>query len=230
MTATITRADLAGKIQFTNVRPDATRSEIITHLERSMEYGFQAAMISMCWVPLAREVLRGSGVRIATCIGLGMGHESLHAKIALLRECRALGADEVDYEPNMGFFLSGMYTEFQEEAAALVRAAEGMPLKVMLELGYIQDDDQRRLAVRLLDEAGVPWIKNSSGVGPGSEPASPENIRLIRETVRQANVKASGKINSLEKALALLEAGADLLGTSYGVEILNGLQGDESGY
>ena len=98
MTATITRADLAGKIQFTNVRPDATRSEIITHLERSMEYGFQAAMISMCWVPLAREVLRGSGVRIATCIGLGLGHESLHAKIALLRECRALGADEVDYE------------------------------------------------------------------------------------------------------------------------------------
>ena len=56
------------------------------------------------------------------------------------------------------------------------------------------------------------------------------DIRLIRETVRQANVKASGKINSLEKALALLEAGADLLGTSYGVEILNGLQGDESGY
>src|SRR5690606_7373183 len=158
------------KIQFTNVRPDATRSEIITHLERSMEYGFQAAMISMCWVPLAREVLRGSGVRIATCIGLGMGHESLHAKIALLRECYAMGANEVDYELNIDYCLTGMYTEFEEDAAAQVRADEGMPLKIMLELGYIQDDDQRRLAVRLLDEAGVPWIKKSSWVGPGSEP------------------------------------------------------------
>jgi len=167
---------------------------------------------------------------VATCIGLGLGHESLHAKVAMLRECRALGADEVDYEPNMGFFLSGMYAEFQEEAAAIVRAAEGIPVKAMLELGYIQEADERRHAVRLLDEAGVPWVKNSSGWGAGSEPASPENIRLIRSTVRRARVKASGKINTYEKAVALLEAGAELLGTSSGPAIIEMSQGDENGY
>ena len=227
----ITPQNLARFIQYTNVRPDATRQEIIAHAQRTQEFGFNAAMIAMCWVPMVREVLKGTGIKVATCIGLGLGHESLHAKAALVRECLALGADEVDYGPNMGFFLSGMYAEFQEEAHYIVTAAGGMPVKAMLELGYIKDDPQRRLAARLLDEAGVPWVKNSSGWGPGSEAASPENIRLLRESVSpKCRVKASGKISSYEKALALLDAGAELLGTSSGPQIIQQMQGNEAGY
>jgi deoxyribose-phosphate aldolase len=227
---TLTTAELAARIQYTNVRPETTRQEMIVHLETALKFNFQAAMISMCWVPLAQEVLQGSGLRIATCIGLGLGHESLYAKIAMIRECRALGADEVDYEPNMGFFLSGMYTEFQEEAARVVQAADKMTVKAMLELGYIHDDGERRRAARLLDEAGMPWVKNSSGWGPGSEPASVENIRLLRESVTpRCKVKASGKVNSYEKAIALLNAGAELLGTSAGPQIITrGIAGNQA--
>ena len=128
-------------------------------------------------------------------------------------------------------FLSGMYDEFQEEAFHIVRAANGIPVKAMLELGYIKNEDQRRLAARLLDQAGVPWVKNSSGWGPGSEPATPENIRLLRESVRpECKVKASGKVNSYEKAVALLQAGAELLGTSSAIEILHQSQGSEIHY
>jgi deoxyribose-phosphate aldolase len=222
---------LAKFIQYTNVRPDATRNEIITHTEQTQEFGFNAAMVAMCWVPMVRDILKGTGIKVATCIGLGLGHESLHAKAGLVRECLALGADEVDYGPNMGYFLSGMYAEFQEEARYIVNAAGGIPIKAMLELGYIKDETQRRTAARLLDEAGVPWVKNSSGWGPGSEAASPENIRLLRESVSiKCKVKASGKINTYEKALALLEAGAELLGTSSGPQIIQQLQGIESGY
>jgi len=225
------RRSLAQCIQYTNVRPETTRAEIIAHLEQTQEYGFQAAMISMCWVPLARTVLRNSGVRIATCISLGLGHESVFGKEMLIRECRALGADEVDYQPNMGFFLSGMLDEFADEAARLVRAAEGMPIKAMLELGMIADDQQRRLAARLLDEAGVPWVKNSSGVGASSEPASPENIRLLRESVGpHCRVKASGKVNSYAKAVALLEAGAELLGSSAGPAIVDQMPDVQTDY
>ncbi|MFM8319752.1 MAG: deoxyribose-phosphate aldolase [Chloroflexota bacterium] len=227
---TLTRQELAKHIQFTNVRPEATYAEVVAHLETTVQHGFHAAMISMCWVPLARQMLQGTGVVTATCIGLGTGHESLHAKIAQIRECRALGAEEVDYAPNMGFLLSGMLAEFQEEGAGIVRAAEGMPVKAMLELGYVKDEALRRKAVQLLDEAGVPWIKNSSGWGPGSEAASPENIGMIRKTVTRAHVKASGKINSYEKAVALLNAGAELLGTSSAVAILDNLSGDTAGY
>jgi deoxyribose-phosphate aldolase len=227
----LTNAELAARIQSTNVHPAATRDEIIAHVETAAQYGFDAAMIAMCWVPLAKDILRGTSVKVATCIGLGVGNESLHAKIAQIRECRALGADEVDYEPNMGLFLSGMYDEFRDEAAQLVRAAEGMPLKAMLELGYIKADADRRLSARLLDEGGLPWVKNSSGWGPGSEPATPENIRLLRESVSpRCRVKGSGKVNSYEKVMALFEAGAELVGTSSGVAILNGLQGDLDQY
>lgn len=231
--STLSPADLARYLQFTLVRPNATFQEMVTHLEACARYQFHAAMIPMCWVPLAVDMLRGTGVRVATCIGLSMGHESLHAKIALVRECLALGADEIDYEPNMGFFLSGMYDEFQQEAAELTRAAAGRPIKAMLELGYIQDDAQRRLAARLLDEAGLPWVKNSSGVGPGSEPATPENIRLLRETVSpRCQVKASGKVSGYEQSLALIEAGAALIGTSAAVQIVTGQSAPaaETGY
>lgn len=226
----LTRQQLAKHIQFTNVLPEATYSDLVAHLETTLKYNFHAAMISMCWVPLARQVLQGSGIYVATCIGLGTGHESLDAKTSLIRECRALGADEVDYAPNMGFFLSGMHAEFQKEAVEVVRAGQGMPIKAMLELGYIKDPEQRRLAVRLLDEAGMPWIKNSSGWGPGSEPASPENIGMIRAIAIQAKVKASGKVNSYAKAIALLDAGAELLGASAAPAIIDQVQGDESGY
>lgn len=161
----LSKTQLAKMIQFTNVRPYATGDDILAHLHVCAEYGFNGAMVANCWVPLAREVLRGTGVSVATCIGLGFGQESLHGKVALVRECLALGADEVDYEPNMALFLSGMVDAFRREGQALVEAAEGRPIKAMLEFGYLKSEAEKRAAVQLLCEAGVPWIKNSSGWG-----------------------------------------------------------------
>lgn len=214
--------ELASHIQFTLIRPEATRAQIIAHLEVCAQHKFNAAMVQMCWVPLARDVLSGTGVSVATCIGLPMGGESLHAKIALIRECLALGADEIDYEPNMGFYLSGMYDAFLQEATELVQAAEGRPIKAMLEFGFLPTDADRRRAAQLIDQGGVPWIKQSSGWGAGGIPATPEDIRLLRETVSaQCKVKASGKVNSYAKAVALFDAGAEMIGTSAAVAILD---------
>ena len=95
----LSRAQFAKMIQFTNVRPYATRDNIVAHLQVCDEYGFDGAMIANCWVPLAHKVLRGTGVKVATCIGLGFGQENLHGKVALIRECLALDADEIDYGP-----------------------------------------------------------------------------------------------------------------------------------
>jgi deoxyribose-phosphate aldolase len=160
-------------------------------------------------------------VRVATFICIGMGNESLAAKCMLLRECWALGADEVDYQPNMGFFLGGMEPEFAEEGRQLVRMSDGRPLKAMLELGWIAGRPARIRAARLLAEAGVPWIKNSSGVGKRSEPATVEGMQLLREAVAgKAHVKASGGIRTREQVEALLAAGAELLGTSAASRII----------
>ena len=216
--------DLAAAIQSTLINPDATRAEIVTHVESCARYGFNAAMIAMCWVPLAKDILIGTGVKTATFIDFAMGNTSIGGKIALIKECRRLGADEVDYAPNMGYYLSKMYPEFKKEAEALVDASEGMPLKAMLQIGMIKSHDEKRRAVQLLEEAQVDWIKNSSGGwAPGATPASVEDIRLIKQSLRgYSRVKASGGINNREIAVALLEAGAELLGTSRGIEIVEG--------
>jgi deoxyribose-phosphate aldolase len=228
---TMSNEELASHIQYTDIRPQLTRSDVIAHLETCARYKFNAAMIQMCWVPLAREVLRGAGVNVATCIGLPMGGESLHAKIGLIRECVALGADEIDYEPNMGFYLSGMYDEFREEAAAIVRAAEGHPVKAMLEFGFLKTEAERRHAARLIDEGGVPWIKQSSGWGAGGIPATAEDIRLLRETVSErCKVKASGKVNTFARAVEVFDAGAELIGTSSAPLILQRGEGSLGNY
>lgn len=227
----LTREKLANFIQYTLVKPDVTRLEITRHIEECAEYRFNAAMIPMCWVPLAHEILRGTGVRVAIPISFGLGSESLYGKIALIREALALGVDEVDYQPNMSFYVSGMYDEFYEEAVQLLKAAESITLKPMLELGYLKTEEQQRHAAKLLDDAGMPWVKNSSGTGPHLAPATPENIRLLRETVSSnCRVKASGGIKGYQQAIELLTAGAELLGTSAGVEILNGLEAESSAY
>lgn len=226
-----TAKDLADRIQYTNIRPNATEADIRAHLEVCARYGFNAAMVQMCWVPLAREFLRGTGVKVATCISVGMGGDSARAKAAAIRECVALGADEVDYMPNIGFFLSGMYDAFRDEAAALVEAADGRPIKAMLEFGFLKTEDERRLAARLSDEAGVAWVKQSSGWGEGGIQATVEDVRLLRETVSpRCRVKVSGKVNTYEKAIAMFEAGAELIGTSGGPQIVERTDGAPSYY
>lgn len=217
----MTDAEMASRLQSTLVDPAAPREQVVRHVEECARLGFHAAMIPMCWVPEARRILAGTGVRVATFICIGMGNESLAAKCMLLRECWALGADEVDYQPNMGFFLGGMEAEFAEEGRQLVRMSGGRPIKAMLELGWLGGRADRLRAARLLADAGVPWIKNSSGVGTRSEPATVENMALLREAVGgRAHVKASGGIRTREQAEALLAAGAELLGASAAARII----------
>lgn len=159
--STLTRDQLATMIQFTLVRPDATRDEVIQHVERCAKHSFNAAMIPMCWVELTGDILKGTGVRTATAISFGLGNETVAGKAALIRECRKLGADEVDYQPNMGYYLSSMYDVFRDESIELLKVAGDMVLKPMFEMGYLKSKEEQKHAAKLLDEAGVPWIKNS---------------------------------------------------------------------
>jgi len=227
----MTDSQMAARLQSTLVDPRATREQVVRHVEECARLAFHAAMIPMCWVPEARRILAGTGVRVATFICIGTGNESLAAKCMLLRECWALGAQEVDYQPNMSFFLSGMEAEFAEEGRQLARMSDGRPIKAMLELGWLEGRPARMRAARLLAEAGVPWIKNSSGVGEKSEPATVENMALLREAVGGlAHVKGSGKIRTRPQAEALIAAGAELLGASAAARIVGAGSAGREGY
>lgn len=228
----VTQRPLTSYIQSTLIGPSVTRAEIVKHVETCAEYKFNAAMIAPCWVPLASEILAGTGVRVATFIDFGMGNASIEGKAALIKDCVRLGADEVDYAPNMGYLLSEMYSAFQQEALALVEAANGMPIKAMLQIGMLAAIEEKRRAINLLEEARVDWVKNSSGGWPpGSSNANVEDISLIANTVKgYSKVKASGGIHDAATAHALIEAGAQLLGTSHGVEIVEGIQTESASY
>jgi deoxyribose-phosphate aldolase len=227
------RQRIAGHIQFTNVNPDLDLAGIREHLRLCMDYGFQAAMISPCWVGLARKSLAGSGVKIASTVNFPQATDTAQMKVAVLRLLAKEGADELDFPPNPAYLLGGMEEEYFNEIAAVCAAAheEGLVVKAMLEFGYLPSPALKAKATELASRAGVDWVKNSSGWGKGGSPATVEDVLILKANIRGAcRVKVSGKVNSLAKMDALFEAGAELVGTSSGPAIVEGRLGAESGY
>ncbi len=215
---------VAARIQHTLVSPDANEADIHRLCEDCLQHNFDGAMVQPCWVPLARSLLGGSSVKVCTAFGYPMGGDGLFTKVAAVRDCVAFGADEINFMPNLGFLKSGYLDRLGEEIATVVRAAEGRVVMVMLELGMLSDEEGRR-AAELSIEAGVAYVKNSSGYGKGGK-ASVEVVNKLKRWVGdRVKIKASGGIRTFEQAVALLEAGADLLGTSASVAIVRGDRG-----
>jgi deoxyribose-phosphate aldolase len=211
---------LARRIQHTLVQPDATAADVERILGECLEHGFDGAMLQPCWIPLARERLAGSEVKLCTAFAYPMGGATTWTKIAEMRDLVALGADEIDWMPNLGFLRGGLTDAYAREVREVTAAADGRVTKVMLEMGVLTPDEVAR-AVEVAENAGATYVKNSSGFGKGGA-ATAEGISLLRSLVQRCRVKASGGIRTAGQARTLLEAGADLLGTSSGVAIVTG--------
>lgn len=218
-------------IQYTNVNPEMTRADLIAHCEAVLQYGFDAAMIAPCWMELALEILKGSESHVATAFSFPSGNDSTAMKTACVREILRAGVLDFDFTAQTSYLLSGMEKEFYEDLKAiadLARAA-GAQTKVIIEFGLL-NRDQRRRGAELAVEAGIDYLKQSSGFLKGI-PATPEDVAFLKAIAGdRAKVKGSGKINSRAKAIALLEAGASLLGTSSAVAIMQEQEGDEDAY
>jgi deoxyribose-phosphate aldolase len=218
--------EVAACIQHTLLRTDTTRDDLERHCRECIDNGFDAAMVAGNWLPVAEAILRGSSVKLASAVDFPLGIMSTRGKVAEAAALRDLGAVELDVMVNVGWLRSGMEAAFRDDIAAVVEAARPARVKVMLELPLLSPA-QRERAIVLAVEAGVAWVKNASS--SAVEVASPESIRFLRERVpAEVGVKASGGIKSLAQAVALLRAGADLLGTSAGVAIVQGTSGASS--
>lgn len=212
---------LAQYIQQTLVRPDASREEIAHFCDVCRTYAFQGAMVSPLWLSEATARLAGTGILVCTALGYPMGSMSSLAKAFEVRDVIARGAQQIDFMPAIGYLKSGMFDAYRRDIQAVVDAAEDIPIKVMLEFGLLTEEE-KRIAAELAIEAGVQYLKNSSGWGQGGQ-ATVEDIRLLAAVAAgRAQIKASGGIRTQEQAWALLEAGASLLGTSGGVAIMTG--------
>ena len=224
----MTTADLAGAIQHTEVSATADRTRIEQVLSECETHGFDGAMVQPCWVPLAAETLADTDVSVCTALGYPLGGDRTHSKVTGIRDAVAAGADEIDVMANLGWLKSGDDDAFRDELDALVDAAGDGTIKLMLELGGLTAGEAER-EIEYAVEAGFDYLKNSSGFGVGGQ-ATVDRVRFIADRVDGAvGVKASGGIRTAAEAQALLDASADLLGASGGVEIVTGEAGGASG-
>ncbi len=227
------KTQVAKAIQYTNVNPDLTRAALLAHVATCAEYGFDAAMVGPCWVSLAKEALKGTGVKVASTVNFPMANDTLAMKLAVVRELAREGADEFDFPPNPGLILGGDEDGYFTELKEMARVAheEGMKIKAMLEFGYISDAAMKARVARLSSDAGIDWVKQSSGWGKGGCAATTEDVAILKANISApCRVKVSGKVNTREKMEALFAAGAELVGTSSGPAILEGLTGDINAY
>ena len=214
------RSELAAVIDSTLLKPDATPEDVGRLCREAIKYGFRAVCVNPAYVKLADSLLSKSKVRTCTVVGFPLGATLPEVKIYEAKTVIALGADDVDVVINVGALKAGNYEVVAEELRKIVEIAHenNVVVKAILELGLL-DEGEKVVACRLARDAGVDYVKTSTGFGPAG--ATVQDVRLLRRCVgRRVGVKAAGGIRTLRDALAMLRAGADLIGTSTAAKIV----------
>lgn len=212
------RDELAGRLEQSLLRPGTTRIELECACEAAVRNRLGALVVQPHFLPAAVAALEGTTVRPASVLSFPHGADLPAVKAYAAANLRTLGAAEIDMVMNLGLFASDEWGEVEADVAGVVRAAAGARVKVILETA-LWSDAQIVRACRICRDAGAHYVKTSTGFGP--EGATTERVALIRRTVgSRMGVKASGGIRTLDRALAMWEAGADRIGTSSAEAIL----------
>jgi len=214
--------DVNRYIDHTNLKPYARAEDIVRLCNEAKEYDFYAVCVNPYRVKLAKELLRGSDVNVATVIGFPLGATPTEVKVFEAGRALEDGADELDMVINIGALKDGDYDYVREDIKAVAELAHerGAIVKVIIETCYLTEEEKIK-ACELAKEAGADFVKTSTGFGTGG--ATVEDVRLMRRVVGDGmGVKAAGGIRTYEQALAMIEAGATRIGTSSGVKIMEG--------
>ncbi|WP_090924854.1 deoxyribose-phosphate aldolase [Paenibacillus polysaccharolyticus] len=213
-------------IDHTLLRADATRNELTKLTEEAKQYQFASVCVNPGWVSYAAEQLQGTGVDICTVIGFPLGASTSETKAFETKDAIAKGATEVDMVINISALKDGKDDVVEQDIRAVVEAAAGTLVKVIIETCLLTDDEKVR-ACQAAVRGGADFVKTSTGFSTGG--ATPEDIALMRRTVGpDVGVKASGGVRSLEDMQKMIEAGATRIGASSGVKIMQGGQSTSS--
>lgn len=215
-------SNLAGTIDHTLLRPDATVDEIDRICHEALENRFASVCINGAWVRRVSEILKGSGVTTCAVIGFPLGAMAPEVKVYEARRVIEDGACEVDMVMNVGALKSGDDGFVRRDIAGVAEVCHrlGARLKVILETCLLTDDEKVRACI-LAKEAGADFVKTSTGFSKGG--ATLEDVALMRRTVGPTlGVKASGGVRDGEGARKMIEAGATRIGASASVAIVKG--------
>ncbi len=216
--------ELARRIDSTLLKPTASTADFILLFEEARRYSFWSVCVPPTRVRLAVSALSGSGVKVCTVVGFPLGYSTPAVKRWEARRAIEEGADEIDMVMNVAAFKEADYGLTSEEVTGVSDEckAAGKVLKVIIECCYLTDNEKVR-AARMVEAVGADYVKTSTGFGPGG--ATAEDVALIRRSLKgPTKVKAAGGVSNLPRALAMLEAGAERLGTSSGAAIMEELE------
>ena len=202
----------------TLLKPEATEEQIKRLCAEAKEFDFASVCVNPCFVPLASEELKGSDVNVCTVIGFPLGANATAIKAAEARLALEEGATEIDMVQNIGWAKEGKWEQIAQEVYALKKECGPRILKVILETCLLTPEEIR-LSCLAAQKGGADFVKTSTGFSKGG--AKVEDVKLMRETVGpELGVKASGGIHHYEDVLALVAAGANRIGASASVAIL----------
>lgn len=213
--------DFAKMIDHTILKPDATKEEVKKLCEEAAEYGFCSVCVNSSFVYYCAQQLKDSDVKVCTVVGFPLGAMSTDGKVSETVAAIEDGAEEIDMVVHVGMIKSRDWDYVKQDVASVVEAAGGRAVvKVILETCLLTEEEIVT-ACQICKEAGAAFVKTSTGFSTGG--ASVKDVALMRKTVGLVmGVKASGGIRTLDKAKAMVAAGADRLGTSSGVAIVRG--------
>ena len=216
----LSASGLASRIDHTLLKPEADKGMIKQLCREADTHGFAAVCVPPCYVRLAKDNLPDGGVKVATVIGFPLGYQYTDVKFFEAHKALMHGADEIDVVMNLSAFKSGHYDEVESELGQLATLCEFKDaiLKVIIETALLSPAEIIR-ACGICADAGAAFVKTSTGFS--SRGASVDDVLLMRRHLpAHIQIKASGGIRTLAAVRALIEAGADRIGTSSGIELI----------
>ncbi len=219
----ISNKELAGCIDHTLLAATATSEQIKKLCQEAKSYGFCCVFVNPRWTSLAAEQLKGTGVKTGGVVSFPIGADSTEIKVAQAKDVIRAGADEIDMVADLAAIIEGDSKYLSNQLQAVLKVCRSMRPKVLLKViieAAALTREQKILACEIADKCGVDFIKTSTGFHPAGGAAA-EDVKLIKETAPKCKVKASGGIKTAKQTIELLNAGAERIGTSSAVEIIN---------
>lgn len=215
-------------IDHTQLKPTASKNDIIKLCEEAKTYHFFSVCVNSCYVALAKSELKNSNIKVCCVIGFPLGAMSTQAKVSEAKLALNDGADEIDMVINVGLLKSKDFDAVWKDIEAVKTIMPNNILKVILETCYLEELEIIK-ASELAIQSGADFIKTSTGFGNGG--ATIHDVKLIKTVAKnKAKIKASGGIKDAKIALAYINVGADRLGTSSGIAIVTNGKSSNSNY
>lgn len=219
-TEALTEKTLAAMFDHTQLAPDATEEMMKKLCDEAREIGTAMVAINPYWVPFCKEQLKGTDVHVGAAIGFPLGQNTLATKLFVTRDSLEEGADEIDYMINQSKVKAGDWDYIEKEMREITEISHefNAPCKVIFENCNLTKDEIRKIA-EIAKKVCIDYVKTSTGKGKGG--ATVEDVKLMKDTVGDTcKVKAAGGIRDWETCRAMIEAGAERIGTSASLKIL----------